>query len=225
VTETTEAQDFFDPGSSNGRKEPRYATIADAEDYSKFVRKPRTAVSRDYETRIKSLLKAGMFGAINTNNLPDAAAIIHYGADWAIASGDLAEADPKVRKMLDMVTTPANPYAMFLMASIPFFAQLFRNHEETLREVPTTLKQRRAYRKQHPEEFSGSRVALRLPFGRKLNLHIRFKVRNPLKMFLSSARSQTYHPQELAIKVFSDPKLQSALERQGIRVRVTNEEV
>jgi hypothetical protein len=228
MTETTaEDQEWFNPGQSNGDQSSttkNYASIADAEDYAKFIRKPRTAVSKEYELRIKALLKAGVFGSINTGNLPDAAAIIHYGPDWAIAAGDLADADPWVRRGLDLITTPANPYGMFLVASIPFFAQLFRNHEEKIREVPVGIRARRAYRKQHPQEFEGSSVGLKLPFGRRLNFHLRFKVRNPFKMFVIGAKAQTHNPEDLALKVFSDPKLRTALERQGIRVQVMRDD-
>jgi hypothetical protein len=216
--------DFFSPGTSGDGT--HYVTIADAEDYSKFIRKPRTAISREYETRVKAMLKAGVFGAINLGDLPDAAAIIHYGPDWAAAVGDLADADERIRKGLDMLTTPANPYAMFLVASIPLATQLIRNHEKQAQTARLTFRQRRAYRKEHPAEFASTSTTFGIPvgFGRHINIRFRFRIRNPLKLIASSARSQTFEPDGLTVKVFSDAKLRAALEKQGIRIQVSNAE-
>lgn len=223
---TATEEDFFTPNSSspNGESPPQYVTIADAEDYEKFIRKPQTAISREYNKRVKSMLKAGMFGAINTGNLSDAAAIVHYGPDFATAMGDLADTDERIRKVMDMITTPANPYAMAFMVSLPFLAQLFRNHEEVLREVPATWRERRKARRYSSsgDDTAATTATVKLPFGRKINLRFRLRLRNPLKLFMAGARSRTYSPDTLTVKVFSDPKLRTALEKQGIRIQVVN---
>jgi hypothetical protein len=137
--------------------------------------------------------------------------------------GDLADADERFRKGLDLITTPANPYAMAAMVSIPFIAQLFRNHETELKEVPQTFRARRKYRKEHPEEFQTPEISVPV-FGRRFRFGLHVKIRNPIKMFTAGVRSQTKEPNELIVRVFSDSRLRSALERQGIRIQVSNVE-
>lgn len=224
ATDDVKSDDWFDTGevpNGDGSREANYSTIADAEDYAKFIRKPRTVVSKDYERRVKAGLKAMVFGAINAGDLADAATIIHHGPDFAVAMGDLADADERFRKGLDLITTPANPYAMALMVSIPFVAQLFRNHETELAEVPKTFRQRRAARKANPEEFQTAEIKIPL-IRRRIRIGFRLKLRNPVKMFAAGVRSQTREPSELVVRVFSDSRLRTALERQGIRIQVTN---
>lgn len=225
ATNDVHSDEWFDTGTSSPNGDPagNYSTIADAEDYAKFIRKPRTVVSKDYERRVKAMLKAGVFGAINIGDLADAATIIHYGPDFAVAMGDLADADERFRKGLDLITTPANPYAMAAMVCIPFVAQLFRNHESELAEVPKTFRQRRAARKANPENFQGAEITIPL-LRRRIRLGFRVKLRNPVKMFTSGVRSQTRDPNELIVRVFSDSRLRTALERQGIRIQVTTNE-
>lgn len=203
---------------SGADRSAQYAQILDAPDYSQFVKRPTTKISREYRDKMRAMLKSALVGAININDFPDAAAIVHYGPDFSIATGDLADTDERVRGMLDLITSPGNPYVSFLLAGLPFAAQLFRNHQPQIDQMQMTRKQRRAYRREHPEAIPRTTFKL----GR-FNINVRFKVRNPLKMFFGGIMSQTSDPGELTYKVFSDEKLVSALEKQGIRISFTND--
>lgn len=129
--------------------------------------------------------------------VPDAAAIITHGPAFASKLGDLADADQRVRRALDLVTSGTdNPYLALTLATLPLVAQILRNHETA--------------------DVSGSRrVQVRIPFTkgkRSIGLNLKFKLRNP---FL---RSITHDPAQMTHEIFNNPDISAALAAQGVQV-------
>jgi hypothetical protein len=197
---------------------PDWASIFGAPDYTTLITPKRTVVSREYEVKVKSLLKAGVIGSLNNQNFTDAAALLHYGPAFAVATGQLAEADERARQAIDVITSPTNPYAIFLLTAMPLISQLLRNHEPELREVPGRFRNRKMRRKQArknpPPDQGKPRFTIHLPFGKTIPIRVsaNFKIGKLLLGF----KAQTEEPNQLAYKVFSDPKVVTALEKQGI---------
>lgn len=226
-----ELNDFFNPAANGHTEEPPdeethyvdYAALTYAPDYSTIVKGTRTKVAKDYEDRVKSVLKSGAIGALRHGNLPDSAAIFRHGPAFAAAAGDLAEVSEGTRKMIDLATAPENPYAALLIAGIPLVAQLFRNHGPEIQEIRRSRRQMKRYLKEHPEEAvrltadKRKNVKINLPFGRSVSFRVGLKF-NPLKGIRFAIRTQTREPAELVMMVFSDDKLVAALKKQGIRV-------
>jgi hypothetical protein len=235
-----EQADFFDP-TGNGKREEdfplpddgtgsetftaNYDALINAPDYSTIIKGSRTATAREYETKVKSVLKSGAIGALRRGNLPDSAAIFRHGPAFAAAVGDLAEVSEQTRRMVDLATAPENPYVMLLIAGIPLVAQLFRNHQPEIQEVARSRRAMRKYRKEHPEEFIHAEqredkrrnVEIRLPLGRRITFRLGLKI-NPFKGIRFAFRTQTREPAELVTMVFSDKKLVAALKKQGIDI-------
>lgn len=206
------------PPDSNGQPEgDDFTTLFAAPDLSAFLKVTKTGVAREYERKTSALLKAGLIGAINAGNFPDAAALIKHGPGFASATGFLADADDRAKAVVDFFTTPANPYALFLITALPMVSQLFRNHERDIeagREQFATRKQRRAQRR--AERDSQPKMTLHLPFGKTLTLGIR--ARFPVGRIFAGFRTQTADPKDLAIQVFSDPKVVEYLRKQGVNI-------
>lgn len=223
---------FFDPagnghtGESDSGEETHYVdytALTDAPDYSTIVKGTRTKLAKDYEDKVKSILKSGAIGTLRRGQLPDSAAIFRHGPAFAAAAGDLAEVSEGTRRMIDLATAPENPYVALLVAGIPLVAQLFRNHGPEIQEVQRTRRAMKRYRKEHPEEFAKianakrRNVEIKLPFGRRLSFRVGFKF-NPLNGIRFAIRTQTREPNELVMMVFSDEKLVAALKKQGIKI-------
>jgi len=230
----SEAEDFFDPTANGQREEPLfdeseagatytnydYDALIDAPDYSTLVKGTRSRTAREYELKVKSILKAGAMGSLRHGNLPDAATFFRHGPALSAAAGDMADVSDQTRRAIDMLTAPDNPYVMFAVAALPMIAQLWRNHQPQIEQLQATRRQMRKYRKEHPEEFQRpedkrKNVELTLPFGRKVSFRVGLK-RNPLKGLRFAIHTQTRDPGELVTMVFSDEKLVAALRKQGI---------
>lgn len=203
-----------------------YTSLFGAPDYLKLIRgNTGTAQSREYAEKIRSLMKAAVLASLRTGQVPDAAAFLHYGPEFATASGEFAASNEHARKAIDLITSPDSPALLFTVAAITLAYQLARNHEPQLARASETRKQQRAARRQakrdgsQPPKPPPHKVSIHLPFGRKLEFGIRFRMRLPLvKLLAASVRAQTYDPAELATRVFSDPKLIAELRKQGIPV-------
>lgn len=204
-------------GSANGGgTEPTqdYAALFDSPDFTTLVRPAQTAKAKEYSGMVKSMLKAGVVGAINVGDFPDAAAILHYGPSFADASGQLADADARAAKAIEIITAPGNPYAMFLVTAIPLLSQLFRNHEDALTDLPNTVKNARKRRLSMAtaKKAEKPRFTIRM-FGREFP--IRYRGPNFSKVG-RALKSQTRDPGNLTAEVFTDPKVIRALQKQGI---------
>jgi hypothetical protein len=214
-------EDYPGQPSDNGSSDLPYEAIFNAPDYASFLKVRRTSVSREYEARTNSVLKSLMLGSLNAGNFPDAAAIIHYGPQFAKATGGLADSNDYARKAIDILTSPSSPVALFALAAVPMFTQLMRNHEAQLAEVPATFRERRRMRK--AARLSGATIPKGEPrftikIGKRaIPIYLRMHVKG-LSVLLSGFRAQTQPPDNLASRVFSDPELISVLEKQGIRL-------
>jgi hypothetical protein len=231
--------DYFDP-SANGQRTATaqeelfaedeirsqylsYDALIDAPDYSTIVKGTRSKTAREYELKVKSVLKSGAIGALRRGNLPDSAAIFHHGPAFSAAVGDLAEVSEQTRRMVDLATAPENPYVMVLVAGLPLVAQFFRNHQPQIQEVQRSRRELKKYKREHPEEFAKVKedkrknVTLNLPFGRSVSFRVGLKF-NPFKGIRFAIKTQTREPSELVTMVFSDQKLVAALKKLDIEI-------
>jgi hypothetical protein len=218
--------DDISPDSDGERVEHKNVTsLLDAPDYSSFVRIPKTGKARDYEKKVASMAKAGMTYSIGTGNLPDAATFIHYGPAFAAAAGDYAAKDERAAKMIDMVCSPASPALTFILAGLPLLAQLARNHGQEISAIPEvrrTRKLRKAQRKAEAKTDDSPSLQFRIPvIGKTVSLRMKMRMKL-LSNLLGGFQKTTTDPEALTVKVFSDEKLQAALRKQGIDIRVTN---
>lgn len=194
---------------------PDPSSLFDAPDLSKFIKLPQTATAKEYEQRVKALMKAGAIGALNAQNLPDAATLLTHGPGFAAAAGQLAEADARAKGVIDMLTTPASPWGMFLVTAIPMFAQLARNHEGQLRQVPANLQNRKERKAQKMAEREAQpKVTVHLPFGKSVKIGVKAKF--PVGRIFGMFRGQTKDPRQIAFEVFSNPAVVRELQKQGV---------
>jgi hypothetical protein len=201
----------------NGNSQPDFdiTSLFNAPDIASFIKLPTTQTSREYEQRVKSLLKAGVIGAINVENWADAATLLYHGPGFAAAAGQLANADDHAKRAIDLFTTPSSPLGMFIVTAIPLISQLMRNHEKQLKEAPSafrTRKERRAARR--AEQDAQPKVTVHLPFGKTIRMRVRAKF--PIGRVFAAFRGQTRDPSQLAYEVFNNPKLQAELLKQGV---------
>lgn len=184
-----------------------------------FLKKPVTAKSREYQKKVNAFLNTGMRFCIQQPELiPDAAAIIAHGGKFAKACGDLADADDTAAKFLDIITSPQNPYIMFAVTAIPLVAQLIRNHEPQLQEMPGKFRNRKRSTKTERKAARAGKPGLEVtvPILRR-----KFTLRMPLNLRLGYGRSQTVDPQRLAAGVFGNEKVRKELDKRGIHIGVT----
>jgi hypothetical protein len=227
TTDTGQYQeyDWNDQGSDNGftpDDDPDYASLFDAPDYAKLIRGgTQTTVSKEYADKIRSLLKAGVLGTLRSGNIPDAATLLHYGPEFASATGELAASSERTRKLIDLITAPDAPVLLFTVVAVSMVFQLARNHEKELSAASMTRREQRTARKQARKDGTpkppARGITIKLPFGKSFTIGVRFRF--PIaKALAASIRAQTHDPADLATKVFSDPKLIAELRKQGIPV-------
>jgi hypothetical protein len=200
-------------------------SILEAPNYAKLIQRPQTAVATEYTRKVNSLLKSAVFGCLRMGDLPDAAAILHYGPDFSQAAGHLADQDERAKKVLDMVTAPGSPYVVFAEVAVALIAQLARNHQTELQELPQKRRDRRRARREAQQaglvEANGG---INIPLINK-RIPVSFRFRTTLvKGLFNGFRSQTAQPTDLVHRVFQDEALRKALEKQGIRIGVISDE-
>lgn len=146
----------------------------------------RTKRAKDYELKATDFLNTAMRALASSEaTVPDAAAVITHGDIFAAKLGDLADADPRVRRAVDWITAGTeNPYVAVVAAALPLVAQVVRNHE-----VDNTV-----------------RVGIRIPFTKRT-------IRIPFKMKLNNKilRGLTRRPQDITDAVFQNPEIKHAL--------------
>jgi len=214
------------PETDNNHKD--YTGLFDAPDYSSFIKHSQSGEAKEYTVKIESMIKGGVQLCLKNGNIPDAAALLKYGKEFAEAAGDLSDASPLAAKALDILTAPDNPYFTFALTGSALLFQLLRNHQTEVDQVKMGWKQKRALRRQ--QKFTGEyvkpegrKIKVRLPFGRSFTLNVRIHV----PVFSSAYRvlsSQTVAPRALADEVFSDKKLRTLLRQRGFPIRVTTRE-
>ena len=197
-----------------------YSRLFTAPNYSDFVKVTApNSKARGYEMRVLSILKVGLVGSINAQNYPDAATLIKHGPGFAKAAGNLAAEDARAAALVNMLTAPDSPYLMFAAVAIPLVSQLFRNHQDEIVEAGSTIRSRRASRKQ--AKLAGTRAEtppLTIHLGkRRIKLPIRLRVKLPkLSNVLKAFLTPTQHPQQVAAEVFNDPAVIKELHKRGI---------
>ena len=186
----------------------------EAPDFADFIKKPRSAAARDYEKRTASLLKTVAFARMQSpGGLPDAATLIYHGPKFASAAGMLAAEDKHAAKMIDLITSPENPYVMFAIAGIPLVAQLLRNHEAELAEARKHVKMTRAQRKAAAAGKPKPVAEITIPVIKK-----KIKVKLPFRIKFEFFRGQSVEPAAIVNSVFSDPRVRRELRKQGINI-------
>lgn len=204
-----------EPPHSNGN-DPSLKFV-DA-DIGEFIKKPKTAIAREYEHKTEAALNSVMrLLAQNPKTVPDAAAIIAYGDNFASAVGEVAEINKQTRRMIDLILSPESPWLALAIAGIPLATQLLRNHEpaitakrEASRNKPKmTREQRKAARAE--TKANRPKVTVKL-FRREIKLSI------PFKLKFNFVMSQTLEPQALSDAVFKNEAVLKALKKRGIDV-------
>lgn len=208
---------------------PEYEVIFGAPDFDFLKDRKRPPKSREYERRVQSLIKAGVFASLHRGNLPDAAALIKTGPKFARAVGDAAGDNESIAKALDMLTAPDSPMVPFVVTGLTLAAQLLRNHQTEAENVAQNIKmgwrEKRARRKAvvAGEVVGGPQATttIKLPFGRKITLG--FRIHLPGKSIWKSITGGAVPPEALVHSVFSDEALLKELARQGFPIRARDE--
>ena len=168
---------------------------------------PRGRTAKSYEKKIKTTLNVIFREAVaRPSTVPDAAAILMYGPNFAQKWGDLAEHDKRVRRGIDMLLDGAeNPYLAAAFATMPLLLQCYRNHEEALSPsgaVQALKKSRETAKQREPRK-------LKIPFTKRY-VEFRWKLNVP------AVKNMTNDPQQLAGYVFNNPDIVAAMRRAGI---------
>jgi len=175
---------------------------------SEFVQSvTRGRIAKQYEKKIKTVLNTIFRQTVaHQAAIPDAAAILMYGPAFSEKWGDLAEADKRVRKGIDMVLEGAeNPYLAAAIATMPLILQLYRNHEDALspKGAVEAIRKSRAQAKQREPK------RLRIPFTKRY-IEFRFRFRVP------AVQNMTNDPDQLAAYVFNNADIIAAMRKAGI---------
>jgi len=192
--------------ASESANVPQWSVILEAPDYAKLLKPATSANAKQYETKILSVLKEVLRYRLTPTGLPDAAAILTYGPEFAARAGVLADSDPNVARVIDLVTAPDSPWVTFAFVAMPFIGQLFRNHEEQIKAIPAKARMSRAERK--AERAAQPRAEVRIP-GTKRTLRVPFRIKLPLGIF----RASTVAPELLVHNVMSNPDIRKALHK------------
>lgn len=167
----------------------------------------RGPVAKKYEKKIKTVLNVIFRQTVASKAaVPDAAAILMYGPNFAEKWGDLAAADPRVRHAVDMVLEGAeNPYLAAGIATAALGLQIYRNHEDSLspKGAVEAIRKSRADAKQREPK------RLRIPFTKRY-VEFRFRLRVP------AVQNMTNDPQQLVAYVFNNPDIIAAMQKAGI---------
>lgn len=167
----------------------------------------RGRIAKQYEKKIKVVLNTIFRQTVaHPTTVPDAAAIIMYGPQFAEKWGDLAEADKRVRRGIDTILGGAeNPYLAAAIATMPLLLQAYRNHEEALSPsgAVEAIKQSRAKAKEREPR------KIRIPFTKR---HIEFRWR----VSVPGVHNMTNEPDQLAAYVFNNQDIIEAMRKAGI---------
>lgn len=211
------------PEDTNGRG-PEYTDfrlILNAPDFATFIKRTKNARVREYEKRTASALKALALGAMQADDFPDAATVLWFGPSVATATGYVADASPRARAMLDVLTAPNSPWVALAMSVIPMMAQLARNHEAQLAEVPKRMsmtRKGRAMRAAAKAQAEERKPTFTIKIGKRINrpVYLRF---NPARLFSAGIKAQTVDPVVVTSRVFTDESLLAELRRLGFNIK------
>jgi len=151
--------------------------------------KKRSRTAEAYEKKMRGLFRTGFHLTVShPATRPDAAAIVMHAPEISKKIGDLADADPRIKKGIDFLTEGTeNPYLAVIAASVPFALQLLRNHEPQL--VP-------------------AQRGIKIPFTKR---HIAFK----FGIKLGRLRAATVPSEDLTSFVFGNAGVRDAMKKAG----------
>lgn len=198
-----------------------YSELFDAPNYADFIKTKPNSKAQGYERRVASMMKAGLVLSINNQNWPDAATFLKHGPGFAKAAGNLAAEDARAAAIVEMLTAPDSPYVMFALIAFPMIGQLARNHQPEILNAGTTMKQRRAERKQ--AKLAGLKPTVVKPpitvhlFKREIKIPIRVRIRLPkASSWFKAFLAPTQFPGQITEEVFTDPAVIKALHKMGV---------
>jgi hypothetical protein len=218
VPETEE--DTREPYEENGHyEEPEsgFQTIFSAPDYASLIATRQSRKAREYTGKVNSVFKALTIASLNAGDIPDAAAILHHGPPFSHALGQLADSNASVARTIDMITSPSSPVVMAAVTGIALAAQIMRNHETALADIPKTRRQAKLQRRAMAEARKSEAPRFTIRFLR-WQIPIRYSGRIRLGKLLGGFRAQTHDPNDLSRTVFTDEAVLNALEKQGIKL-------
>lgn len=206
---------------------PDFDIIIGAPDFTTLIKRPQSANAKDYTKKIGSALKAVAIGSIQAHNFPDAATILWHGPGAATALGTLCDEEERVAKMVDMLTSPSNPWTACALAMMPLVSQLVRNHEKEIQQLPSRWRmgrEARQARREAKQDQPKAPARFHIRIGKR-TIPIRVKAHIPfVSTFIAGARGQTQEPNVIAAKVFMDPNVLKSLEKLGIVFRQAPDE-
>lgn len=160
-----------------------------------LTERTRSPKAKQYERKTAGLFSTAFKLTVGqASTLPDSAAILMYGPDVSERVGDLAAENALVARGVDMLTDGSeNAAAALLLTAFPFVLQVVRNHEQALQPQARGIK----------VPFTKGKRVLRFKFGFNIGKRV---------------HNMTSDPDALTVHVFSNPDVQAALIKQGIKV-------
>lgn len=216
----------YEPGfyGDDDPEAPDYTAVFNAPDYSSFIKHKSSARAAENTKKVNSFVKLGILAALDSGNLPDAAALFHYGPKFAQAAGDFTDVSETANKVVEYITAPDSPALMLGMVTASFLGQLYRNHEQQANIVKASWRDQRRLRKEarlrgeRPQKPQGRPVKIRI-FKREITFHIRFQF-HPFRRIGSLFMLQTKPTKVLVHQVFSNKKLEAELKKHGYTITV-----
>lgn len=227
-------QSTIDPGTDddvpedtgNGHGEyTDFRLILNAPDFATFIKKTKNAQVRRYETRTASALKAAALGLMQADDFADAATVLWFGPGIATATGFVADASPRARGIIDMITAPNSPWVALALSVMPMVAQLARNHEAELADVPKRFsmsRKARSMRKAQRAQVEAQPPRFTIKLGKR-SIPVRFRF-NVARMFSAGIKAQTVDPVVVTSRVFTDDALLAELRRLGFNIKPVQRE-
>lgn len=218
---TDDDEPEYSANGAGGQEFTDFRLILNAPDFATFVKKTKNTRVREYEKRTASMLKALAMGAIQAEDFPDAATVLWYGPSIATAAGYVADTSPRARAILDMVTAPNSPWVALMMSVIPMVAQVARNHEAELADVPQRFnmsRKARAQRKTARAQANDRKPTFTIRIGKRINRPVYLSF-NPARLFSAGIKAQTVDPVVVTSRVFTDPALLSEMRRMGFNIK------
>jgi hypothetical protein len=212
-----------DTGNGASPREPEYTDfrlILNAPDFASFVKRAKNARVREYEKRTASALKAIALGAMQADDFPDAATVLWFGPGVATATGFVADASPRARAILDVLTAPNSPWVALALSVMPMFAQIARNHEAEIEKIPARLnmsRKARSMRKVQKAQAEAAPPRFTIKLGKR-RIPVRFQF-NPARLFTAGIKAQTVDPVVVTSRVFTDETLLAELRRLGFNIK------
>jgi hypothetical protein len=217
VPEDEDDREFYEDNGHYEDETPDFQTIFNAPNYASLITAKQSRKAKEYTAKVNSIFKAATIATLNAGDIPDAAAILHHGPPFSHALGQMADSNKTTAQFIDLITSPSSPVVLAVLTGSALVAQLMRNHEAQLKDIPKNRRQARLQRKAMAGAKKSESPRFTIRFLR-WQIPVRFTSRVKVGTLLSGFRSQTKDPGELSGQVFSDEAVVKELEKQGIRL-------